>query len=169
MSRACAFPRLARRSLMHYTVYRGELQDIRELAFRDAERPGGFQRIELYWEPRRAPGEWKPRSCPVSPTNGTPSRVPPRYTDPSRTHALAYRDDSCLGTMVGLNYYIAPSYWETTVKVSRFCGAIVIPLSLSLVPCLRTYAVFTVQGRYDTLTQYNYSTSAHAATCARAN
>lgn len=62
--------------------------------------------------------EWRLGCVPSVPrASRCPSRVPPRYTNPSRTRGLPRRFLS--RTMVRLNYYVAPPFAETTVKVSR--------------------------------------------------
>lgn len=72
------------------------------------------------------------------------SRVPPRYTNPSRTRGLPRRFLS--RTMVRLNYYVAPPFTETTVKVSR----------LRVHDCnLRTWS--SLCERLTTTTQYDHS------------
>lgn len=98
-------------SMYFYITRRSEFHDIQELAFRDA---GDFQWTDLVLRSTTMV-EWK-LGCVSSVPRA--SRVPPRYTNPSRTCDLPKRFLS--RTMARLNYYVAPPFTETTVKVSRF-------------------------------------------------
>jgi len=135
---------------MYFYITRGsEFHDIQELAFRDA---GDFQWTDLVLGSTTMV-EWR-LGCVSSVPRA--SRVPPRYTNPSRTCDLPKRFLS--RTMARLNYYVAPPFTKTAVKVSRFCCTrfcctIVISVSLLLYERLTT-------AQYDqSMYQCNYCTN----------